>query len=875
MFAVRMTFSRPGPVTLALLLLGNGLLLTAPGSPWRTTGALLLLGLPGIAWAGRLFPGLGRLAGWTMGAGLSYALAMVVGLLLHYLPGPIPAWGELLALNVLALLALVRPGAWTASPARPAPDARTAGHWPMLALLLLAAVFRFVHLGYSEFQGDEALAMIAAAEALEGHEDALFLRGKGPGEVLLPMLLWRLTGTVNEAIARLPFAIAGLLLILTLYLLARRLFVEESSSRGRAALLAAGLLALNGFMVAFSRIVQYQVLVLWMSSLALLCAWQWRTGPGRRWRWAALSGAFLGAGLLAHYDAVLVAPALAYLAVTPGRPGDEPAGRAPEAQSGGPIRRLVPRFQFPTSSLLLAAAGLLVVAGLFYAPYLLDPQAARTGGYLGDRIGKGLIKNNLAGFLHFNIFYNSFYYLALTGLLVLGYLAWALHDAPGVRRLPGNRAWLPALAALAALGLALRPGALRLAGQDLAALPFALILSGAFLSARLDAGARALVAWLAIPFLGYNFAVALPLTHIYTVVPAWTLLAGLAAARLWEATPVAGGAPFTPSSRPGLGKAVFLAAGGLLALLFSGYLFTAYVRHDVELWQDWPDARPSLYWSPYAELPPAGFFGFPHRTGWKVVGGLYTQGVLQGDYRSNEEPEITTWYTRGAPRACDDRPEYYFMADDVIDPWPVDTARMEASHALVGRALLPNGKGLAIYQAEPVAGELGSITPAAYADAYDRTATPAAFARSARGSRPLDVDLGGRVRLVGYDVDMRRAWPGGRLSVTLYWQAQAPLSEDYHVFVHVESDPAAGSPPGIWGQSDGRPACWTYPTYDWRPGQIIADQHAVPIQPETPGGAYALLVGMYAPDTGKRLEALDENSQPVSNYVKLTSVRVE
>ena len=66
------------------------------------------------------------------------------------------------------------------------------------------------------------------------------------------------------------------------------------------------------------------------------------------------------------------------------------------------------------------------MAGLFYIPYALDPQATRTGDYLGDRIGGALLKNNLGDFLHFNIFYNSSYYVIFTGLLVLGYLGWAL-----------------------------------------------------------------------------------------------------------------------------------------------------------------------------------------------------------------------------------------------------------------------------------------------------------------------------------------------------------------------------------------------------------------------------------------------------------------
>ena len=89
---------------------------------------------------------------------------------------------------------------------------------------------------------------------------------------------------------------------------------------------------------------------------------------------------------------------------------------------------------------------LLAVSGLFYIPYLLNPQAARTGGYLGDRIGDALLKNNLGSFLHFNVFYNSTYYVILTGLLVLGYLAWLLRSAPWVcsvsrRDAPRCRRW--------------------------------------------------------------------------------------------------------------------------------------------------------------------------------------------------------------------------------------------------------------------------------------------------------------------------------------------------------------------------------------------------------------------------------------------------
>ena len=60
-------------------------------------------------------PGLGQMAipttsplvRWTVGAGLSFALAMTAGLALSYLPGPISLWAELAVLDGLALIPLL------------------------------------------------------------------------------------------------------------------------------------------------------------------------------------------------------------------------------------------------------------------------------------------------------------------------------------------------------------------------------------------------------------------------------------------------------------------------------------------------------------------------------------------------------------------------------------------------------------------------------------------------------------------------------------------------------------------------------------------------------------------------------------------------
>ena len=264
---------RPWLAVAAALLAGNLLLLVAPPGPLRTASALLTLVLPGLALAEALLSGASRLLRWTVGAGLGYAFIIGAGLALAYLPGPRSRWGVLMLADGLALLLVVillRSGKRAKSPRKGSRRIPFAILLPLALILVIASFFRFASLGYSEFQGDETEAMVPAARVLAGDPDALMLgRRKGPAEILLPMFPWRLAETTDEASARLPFALAGLGTLATLFLLGRKL------GGNPAGFAAAAVAALNGLLIAFSRIVQYQAIVLWMSALAVLCAWEW------------------------------------------------------------------------------------------------------------------------------------------------------------------------------------------------------------------------------------------------------------------------------------------------------------------------------------------------------------------------------------------------------------------------------------------------------------------------------------------------------------------------------------------------------------------------------------------------------------------------
>ena len=114
-------------------------------------------------------------------------------------------------------------------------------------------------------------------------------------------------------------------------------------------------------------------------------------------------------------------------------------------------------------------------------------------------------------------------------------------------------------------------------------------------------------------------------------------------------------------------------------------------------------------------------------------------------------------------------------------------------------------------------------------------------------SRPLGSFGEGRILLVRAELygPLRH---GAAPRLRLYWQATAPVTEDYTVFVHVVD--ASGN---RWGQHDSFPAGGSAPTSSWRPGQVIADEHQLLIDLNGPRQGYRLLVGLYRWQDGMRL----------------------
>lgn len=791
------------------------------------------------------------------------------------------------------------------------PDRPDAGDdWPLgltpaglrvaaLALLLLAAGrLRLANLGYAEFQGDEARAMLLAQElGRSGSPEAILQHKKGPIELLLPAPGPRLND-LSERTARLPFALAGLAALLGAWALGARLFGS------RAGWLAAMLMALDGYLIAFSRIVQYQSIVLLFSVLAVWCAWRFHRRAADAGRCLLLAGFFLGLGSWAHYEMIFAVPPVAWLILSRG-----------VSERWSPrvwLRRLAP-------PVTLAAALCLA----FYLPFVRHPQFARTWDYISQRrVGGGMPYNMLGDWFTRASFYNASYFVIAVALILIAVvlrllvLAWG-----GTGRILGGL-WLLGLALLIA-----RPAWLQIGPTEadpprsLALLVFLPVLAALLAAPRLDARWRMLLLWLAGPFFAAAFLVKKPHTHFYTMLPAWLLMAG------WGLDQAVGWL----ETRLGRLRGRQLAAGlgALLLLVFFLHQQVVFVRHDPEYKRVWPEARLAGYWQPFEALPRGGYFGFPYRAGWSTVREMFRAGLLSGSYDSNEEALITGWYTMGAPR-CPEAPDYYLVAWRPQDAEPIPDDLAGRGYHLHAQILVGGQTKLEVYQRAPLLTDApltveddGSIrrllrdldaaaaaepggppAPRALRDADRSIAAAAALGLPLVEDR-RDWRFGEAIRLLGADYPLlseaygapiasRRAKAGtapaerhssqgeAALGVSLVWQALAPIETNLSVFVHLVD--AAGN---TVAQSDGWPDCGRAPSSGWGRDEagaymadstaFVYDQHRLLLPAEgLPPGEYRVRAGLYQAETGQRLPArpmADPMAEPF-DAIELWSFRI-
>jgi len=674
----------PGWGLLAIAVIAHLTLFSPMPLMLRAIAALTIAGgIPGYlwveVWVGRQPAPPRGWERWVFVTGSAYSVMILVMLALSYWPGGVTRWQNLLAFDgvALALAGWVRyqprnqpTGILLSAPSdlAVAPQQRWLG-WGLVLLLGLGGFYRFTSLGYSDFHGDEARAVLRAAAVLQGYEDVLFLHRKGPAEILLPTVVYALTGQLTEAIARCLFAFANWVGILAVFVLGDRLWGPL------AGWMAALFLALNGYLIGFSRLVQYQSLVFLMSVLVILVLYRLLQHPVAIARYGVLAALFFTTGLLAHYEATGILLPVGYLLVRIQRAAPGVAGRSQSSVGWH-------QWSLPLLVLLLPLLA-------FYVPFVLHPQFADTNAYLEMRlIGEQLLYNHLVSFFQRATIYNTTDYLVMMisfTLVALAYTTGCLH-----------RVWAGLSLGLVGLGMGLsiwQPTLLTIVGVDWTGVLFLIPLLLVWLAPQVPPSERLVWLWFGSLFLLACFRVARPHTHVYVFSIPWGLLSGFGVSLVWH-----WGRQWL---RLEVARRVALVGLSLAIVISSTYSYLYFIYNRVEIIRDWEQYHPThFFWKSYQAPDLRKLFGFPYNEGWRVIPLLYQDGILQGNYQMNEVIWVTYWYIRQA-RFCEQDCPYFFLAD-ILDKRDLNAdlpAQLEQTgYQLLGVVTVNDHPRLRIYQ---------------------------------------------------------------------------------------------------------------------------------------------------------------------------------
>ncbi len=118
-----------------------------------------------------------------------------------------------------------------------------------------------------------------------------------------------------------------------------------------------------------------------------------------------------------------------------------------------------------------------------------------------------------------------------------------------------------------------------------------------------------------------------------------------------------------------------------------------------------------------------------------------------------------------------------------------------------------------------------------------------------------------RFQLAGYSYDRRALAPGEPLTVTLYWTAGPAPAEGYEVQVRLLDE--AGN--AVHNEQRPMPAL--------SPGEIDAETHIIPGDPNRPPGSYTVQVSIEDADD-RRLQRVAEDGRWLADELRLSSVRL-
>jgi hypothetical protein len=110
---------------------------------------------------------------------------------------------------------------------------------------------------------------------------------------------------------------------------------------------------------------------------------------------------------------------------------------------------------------------------------------------------------------------------------------------------------------------------------------------------------------------------------------------------------------------------------------------------------------------------------------------------------------------------------------------------------------------------------------------------------------PVEANWDNKIKLLGYDLEVREYAPGENISITLYYQPLSDMRDNYTAFIHLWGEPDPESGNIIYGQRDREPCFQSYPTSFWQAGEVIRDTFTFSIMDHAEPGAFQLATGYY------------------------------
>lgn len=267
----------------------------------------------------------------------------------------------------------------------------------LFVVLIMSFFLRVWGLGYSEFYGDETKTFYLdkTTPAFEFFLD----QRKGPVQFGAVWFMEKITGGFDEFYTRIPFAIAGVLSVFTLFLVVQKIAGDKT------ALIASVLFGFNGFFIAFSRTIQYQSFLILFGLLAVYYALLYQEIEDKsRLKYSLLSAVFLSLSCLSHYDATFFGMVVGLILIKVIYDKKENLEEI--------IKEIVIYYVLPV----------VVIVGVFYVPYLIYGYfSGNTVNYIAKRLG-GLEYSKNSSWYTFWVYNPHSVWAFLTAFLIPYYL---------------------------------------------------------------------------------------------------------------------------------------------------------------------------------------------------------------------------------------------------------------------------------------------------------------------------------------------------------------------------------------------------------------------------------------------------------------------